>query len=234
MQPKRTWPMPTTVTALVLFAIVIPAGCLFSGLLASFSLAGGTPPTEEAHDTTRGLLIAGLISAVIAIGMALASAIAGRSAAVRVVAVIAILIGRLSGGVLGILLLSEPAGHVDSQPDTGEPVPPACGPESHPVVMGGDSRFTACEADRAAAQEFLETAVTELPIVDVTVSSVDAAASGIDPATYEGAHGFDNGDIVVAWYPAPVTCATALWRGGFWSLEVVGMLADGGCVYLGG
>ncbi len=226
--------MPMAISALVLFAIVIPAGCLFYGLLASLSFAGGTPPTEDDHAATRGLLTAGVISAVVALGMALTSAIAGRGAAVRVVAVIAILLALVAGGAAGVLLLSVPAGRVDSQLDTGQPVAPACGPESHPVILGGDSRYTACDADRATAQEFLDTAVTELPIENVTASSVDAVASGIEPETYEGAIAFDNGDIVVAWYPAPVTCATALWRGGFWSLEVVGMLADGGCIYAGG
>ena len=74
----------------------------------------------------------------------------------------------------------------------------------------------------------------QLPTENVTGASVDAAASGIEPEIYEGTHEYDNGDIVVAWYPAPVTCAIALWRDGGWTQEATGLLADGGCIYVGG
>jgi hypothetical protein len=229
MAPKRSWPMPTAVAALVLFATLIPLGCLFVAFVAAFRLSG-TSPTEDDYSTVTGLLIAAVISAAIALGMALASAFGGRGPGVRVVAIIAILVALVTGGVPGVILLSQLRGQADSAGGPSEPVAPACGPESHPVVFGGDSRYTPCDDDIATADAFLAEAVTQLPTENVTATSVDAAASGIAPETYEGAVEFDNGDIVVAWYPAPVTCAVALWRDGSWAPEVQGMLVDGGCI----
>lgn len=226
--------MPNAVAALVLFALVLPLGCLFFGFLASFTLAGATPTTDEAHDLSRGLFIAATISALIAIGMALASAIVGTGVGVRVVATVAILSALVTGGFAGLMILSVPRGEVDSGTDTVEPVAPACGPDSHPVIFGGDSRYEACPDDIASAEQFLDSAVTLLPIEKVTAASVDAVASGIESEVYEGTIEFDNGDIVVAWYPAAVTCAIATWRDGAWSPEVRGMLAEGGCIYIGG
>jgi hypothetical protein len=233
MTRTRTWPLPNAVAALAMFAIVIPVACFVFGLGASFSLPGGTPPDESARDATRAWFIAGTISALLAIGLAVSSAIAGRGVAVRVVSVIAILIALMTGGLLGFLLLSEARGHVDSTPDHVEPVVP-CGPESNPIVFGGDSRYQACPDDIATASDFLDAAVPKLPLEDVTAASVDSVASGINPDTYDGTHEYDNGDITVAWYPAPVTCAMATWRDGAWTPEVVGLLADGGCIYRGG
>ena len=233
MAPKRTWPMPTAVGALVVFATLIPLGCLFFGFVAAFRLSGTSPAMDD-YSTVRGLLIAAVISAVIAIGTALASAFAGRSAGVRVVAVIAILVALVTGGVPGVILLNQLRDQADSPDGLSEPVAPACGPESHPVVFGGDSRYEPCPADVAIADAFLDTVVAKLPSENVTAASVDATASGIAPETYEGAVAFNNGDIVVAWYPAPVTCAIALWRDGSWAPEVRGMLVDGGCIYFGG
>jgi hypothetical protein len=234
MAPKRSWPMPTAVAALVLFAIAIPLGCILYGLRVSLSFPGATPPTDDDLATTGRFLAAAVISAVIAIGMALASAFAGRGAAVRVVAVIAILVALVTGGVPGVILLSQLRGQSDSADGPSEPVAPACGAESHPVVFGGDSRYVACPDDIATANDLLTTAVTQLPTENVTAASVDAVASGIEPELYAGTHAYDNGDIVVAWSPAPVTCAMALWRDGSWTPEAVGLLVDGGCIYVGG
>lgn len=233
MTPQRTWPMPTAVAALVLFAIVVPLGCMFFGFLSSFSLAGGTPPTDDAQDVTRGLFIAAAISALLAIGLAIASAIGARTIGVRVVAVLAILVALVTGGFPAVLLLSELRSNIAANPPPAEPAAASCGPESHPVVFGGDSRYQPCADDAAAAADFLDTAVTGLPIENVTVAAVDAIASGIEPDSYDHTTEVD-GAIVVAWFPAPVTCALATWRDGFWSLETTGMLADGGCIYTGG
>ena len=124
MQQNRTWPMPTAIAALVLFALLIPLACVFLGLWTSFSLPGGTPPSDDARDVTRGLFIAGAVSALVAIGMALASAIAGRGVAVRVVAVIAILIALVTGGFQGLMLLSEARATVRFDSGPVEPVGP--------------------------------------------------------------------------------------------------------------
>ncbi len=234
MTTPRTWPLPNAVAALALFAIVIPVACIFFGLLESFSFSNSTPPDESAYAITRVWLVAGTVSAVIAIGLGLSSAIAGRGVAVRIVSVLAILAALVTGGFQGLLLLSEAREALDSMPDHVEPVPPPCGPESHPTVFGGDSRYQPCAADVATATEFMDTAVPQLPIENVTAASVDAVASGIEPEVYDGAHEYDNGDITVAWYPAPVTCVVATWRDGTWNPEVTGLLADGGCIYLGG
>jgi len=234
MQLKRTWPMPNAIAALVLFAVLVPLACTFLGFWLSFSLPGGTPPSDDNRDVTRGLFIAGGVSALVAIGMALASAVAGRGVAVRVVAVVAILVALATGGFLGVMLLSEARSQVDSSQGPAEPAAPSCGPESHPTVFGGDSRYEACADDIATADEFLQSAVTQLPTEDVTVASVDAIASGIEPESYDTTYEFGNGDITVAWLPAPVTCAVATWRDGVWMSEVVGLLADGGCIYMGG
>ena len=226
--------MPNAIAALVVFAILVPLLCTFYGLLASFSLPGATPPSDDNQIITRGLLIAALVSALAAIGIAIASAFFGRGVAVRVVAIVAIVIALVTGGAPALLLLGEARSHVYSAPPSTEPIAPSCGPESHPVVFGGGARYTACDADIATAGAFLDSAVMQLPIDNVTVASVDAVASRIAPETYEATIEFDNGDIVVAWYPAPVTCATAVWRDGLWAPEVVGKLAEGGCIYTGG
>ena len=192
---------------------------------------GGTPPSDDARDVTRGLFIAGAVSALVAIGMALASAFAGRGAAVRVVAAFAILVALVTGGFPGLMLLSE-AREPWIRPAPSNPTGRPAGPNRiRPSSAATRGTWRAPTTSRRRTTS--STRGAELPTENVTAASVDAVASGIEPELYAGTHAYDNGDIVVAWFrrPSPAPCAVAR---RVVDTEAAGLLVDGGCIYTGG
>ena len=227
--PKKHWPMTLATLSLIFLAIIIPIGAFLVGIVSNFSLSGQTPTPDRAQDAFYAVLV-GLISGALAVIAGIVAIFAGRGVGVRVVAVVAILVGLFTGGIHSLFVYSYIR---STTPPVTAPEGPSCGPGSHPAVFGGDSRYTACPDDLATADDFLEQAVDELPVQDVTPASVDAVASQLGSEFYDGTYPFDDGTIVVAWYPAPVTCALATWSGESWNLEATGALADGGCVYGG-
>jgi len=227
-QPTRVWPTLVAVIALLLFAITIPLAAFVTMIVNSIKIDGPTSAEQSAAFTA---VVVGLISGIVAIAAGIASVVKGTGVA-RGFAVAAIIVGLLAGGVntlfLGTYLrMNAPASPPQSQA-------PVCGPESHPTVFGGDSRYEVCPGDRKRAEVFAGNTLSALPTVDVTAESIDDFASqlGNQPG-YGGTIGTDDG-LIAVWVPAPVTCAILTWDGNAWSKEVTGMLADGGCVYLGG
>jgi hypothetical protein len=227
----HSWPMSVAVLSLVLLAILIPIAAMLIAFAASFTIWGEVSP-ERAADSYHAVLV-GAISGGLAVVGGVVAVVAGRGVAVRIVAACALLIGLFTGGVHTLFALSYQRS-ITPVAVPQQPPAPTCGPDSHPAVFGGDSRYTACPDDLATATDLLDEVLPQLPTTDVTVASVTQVASQLHPDVYDQAVAFDNGDIVVAWYPAPVTCATALWRDGAWQPQPLGMLAEGGCIYVGG
>lgn len=234
-QRKRpAWATPAATIALVGFAGVVPV-VAFGGVLGSTSWFGGEQsPSQVVASYAWGLT--GTISFAIALTLGIVAAIAGRRAA-RVLVCITVPLALIGLYVFGAITASADRNlpHAEAPPSS---TVPDCGPGSRPPVYGGDSRYEPCDPARRVADELLPAISAALPADDVTAERVDAvadslAADGLTPhGIYEGAHRFENGDVVAGWVPAPVTCILAEWQGGEWTLRVTGVTVDGhGCVY---
>lgn len=220
-------------TSLLLFALAVPFFAFFNALTAVSWFGAQSQPGEREEQFTW--LIVGIASNALAIVLALIAAAAGKKAA-RVLAAVTVPIA-----LVGVVFLGYVAkGTADMLPDRPAAAEqsdrPTCGPDSRPAAYGGDSRYTVCPDDEAAATVLLAELTAELPLVDVTTESVDAAASAASErldAPYLGTREWDNGDITAAWSPGPVTCAVALWRDGAWTSWVEGATIEHECIYTG-
>lgn len=210
------WPLPLAVASLILLAVMIPIVALAVAVAQSLS--------EGSRGGAVAAVIVGLISALAAVITGMFAIARGRAGA-KIVAVIAIIAGLLTGGVntllLGMYYRSLP--HEVSAP---QPAAPDCGIGSHPTVYGPDDRYTACPDDIATAGAFASELIPTLPTQDVTVESLLEFGRGED--TFAGAKQVD-GMPSAAWVPAEVTCLYVTWDGATWQTEILGMYADGGC-----
>ncbi|HWM33851.1 MAG TPA: hypothetical protein VNR36_06390 [Pseudolysinimonas sp.] len=236
--PPRAWPLVLALIALTVLAFLIPV-VAFLQALQQISLLPGPAPTEDELRTQIGWLLTGAGSAGLGLVAAIvAIAASRRSVAPRVVGGFAIALSLIVAGTLSFVAWVV-AGSLPQPPPPATEQAPDCGPESHPVVYGGDDRYTACPEDLAAGQAFVDATMPDLPTDDVTPDAMDAFAADLpdsstaaDAEYSQSIEAFDT--VIAVWVPAPVTCAILTWDGTSWHSEVTGLLVDGGCVYLGG
>lgn len=196
---RPAWPLTLATVSLVLLTLVLPIALGYFAFVSAFCL----PQACDGRDGT-GAMIAMIIAAISGFAGAvggIVAAVAGRGVAVKIVGILALIIGLVTGGFPALLVYNQARMEQLANPPAPEPPGPSCGPESHPAVFGGDSRYTPCPEDAAVADALLSEAVPQLPTTDVTVASVEAIASTISPDAYDTTYLFDNGDLVVAWIP---------------------------------
>lgn len=232
LRANPRWPGILAAVSLAVFALVLP-WVAFGGVIKDVSIWGGGTFTESQMRAQLAWATTGLISGLLAVGTAIAAIVGSRTTGPRVASGFSIGLGTIAALVFLVITSGISSALPHEAPDAGPPVP-SCGPDSHPLVFGGDSRYTPCPEDEAVASALLDEVLPQLPTQDVTVASVEAIASQLHADVYDSTVGFDQGTIpvVVAWYPAPVTCAIAQYREPTgWEVEVSGMLVDGGCIY---
>ncbi|HWR84960.1 MAG TPA: hypothetical protein VN200_03075 [Rhodoglobus sp.] len=213
--------------------VALPVFLGFSSLAAMFTF--GRSPDLAERNASAWFAAAGAVSALAGMVVTLVAARTAPRPLTMTLAVFGTILGLVFGGVNALAALSQFSYMSDV---AAEQAPPALRPECGVGAASENSaqgpRVRLCEAEIRAGERLAAELTSALPASNVTTESIEElAGAGALPGGLSETGLFDGRPAAV-WMPADLTCVNAVWNTTSWTIEVVGVREDGGCLMFDG